>query len=144
MCFKSEEYISKRQKNIQRNPIKNNSKVYSQLRYTYLHYLHHLAFLHYLHLDLSMGQIFVAMRWRCSFFQAMQYHVFWTHVSTATDAFIWTSPSLTMFFDVMIFHDFWLDFMIFQGIVIVSGFHDFSRYFMVFMVFSWFFMVYSS
>ena len=42
---------------------------------------------------------------------------FWTHNSITTDAIIWISPSLTMFLNVLFLHNFWLVFMISQGIL---------------------------
>ena len=49
--------------------------------------------------------------------------MFFGHMFTiATDAIIWTSQPLTMCFDVFVFHNFSLVFMIFQGIFVVSGY----------------------
>ena len=72
--------------------------------------------------DLSGGQFFVAMRWRWSFFKVIRYRCFLdtlSHVTIATDAIIWTSPSLIICF----FHGVLLVFRIFQGIfLVVYGF----------------------
>ena len=58
-------------------------------------------------LDLNDGLIFVAMRWQCDgdglFLKRCDSGVFWTNVTTATIAINWTQPSLTMFFDIMVF-----------------------------------------
>ena len=57
--------------------------------------------------------------------------MFFGHMFTiATDAIIWTSQPLAMCFDVFVFHNFCLVFMIFQGIFMV--FHGFWLVFMVF------------
>ena len=73
-------------------------------------------------IDLSGGQFFVAMRWRWSFFEVIRYRCFLdtlSHVTIATDAIIWTSPSLIICF----FHRVLLVFRIFQGIfLVVYGF----------------------
>ena len=68
--------------------------------------------------DDTMAIVFFTKQW--------DINVFRTHVTIVTDAIIWTWPLLTMFFDIMVFHNFWLVFMIFQG------------FFLVFMVFSWY------
>ena len=60
--------------------------------------------------DDAMAMVFFTKQWDTN---ALQF--FWKHVTIGTDAIIWTWPLLTMFFDVMIFHNFWLVFMIFQG-----------------------------
>ena len=46
----------------------------------------------------------------------MQYQCFLDVGTSATNAIIGTKPHLPMFFNVMVFHDFW---MVFQGIFIV-------------------------
>ena len=62
--------------------------------------------------------------------------VFWTNVTIATGAIIWTYPSLTMLFKVMAFHEIWLAFMNFQGIFIVMvGFDVFKEFSCLIMVF---------
>ena len=63
--------------------------------------------------DDAMAIVFFTKQWDIN---ALQF--FWKHVTIATDAIIWIWPLLTMFFDVMVFHNFWLVFMIFQGFFI--------------------------
>ena len=73
------------------------------------------------------------------FFEAIRYQCFLTHVTiAATDALMWISPSLAIFFDVTVFHDSWLAFTVLLAMH-CHCLHGFSSVFLVckgiFMVF---------
>ena len=62
-------------------------------------------------LDLNDGQIFDVMA-MVSFSKRCDTDVSWTNVTTATDAIIWTEPSLTMFSRFFGLSCFWMVFMV--------------------------------